>query len=245
MSASTYDSPIGFALRRSGGCLSDEVSCGHTWGDFYACCPGSTVCPGSRANYYNQVCCPSWSNCTIPLVASPHCANDSASMFDHTGYFCCLPGQTGFWTSNPPDAVGCSDELPDNVNETIIAAISQSGTVASSTLATTSGTSTSTSTSTSTGTTSSTATSSPDDTGSGTNTGAIAGGVVGGVAGLAIILALLWFFLRKRKQPENASAPLDAKGPSPPGELDGRSQPSELPGDHEMMHELPAGKMGA
>jgi hypothetical protein len=62
---------------------------------------------------------------------------------------------------------------------------------------------------------------------------------------LAIILALLWFFLRKRKQPENASVPLDAKGPSPPGELDGRSQPSELPGDHEMMHELPAGKMGA
>ncbi|KAL5357097.1 hypothetical protein BJX96DRAFT_172219 [Aspergillus floccosus] len=244
MSDSTYEPPVGFPLRRSGGCLSDEVSCGHTWGDFYACCPGTTVCPGSRANYYNQVCCPSWSNCTIPLVSSPHCANASASMYDHTGYFCCLPGQTGFWTSNPPDAVGCSDGLPDSVDETIIAAISQSGTVASSTLATTSGTSTSAST------TSSTSTSSPDDTedtGSGTNTGAIAGGVVGGVAGLAIILGLLWFFLRrKRKQPENASVPLDTKaGPKPPGELDALSQPSELPGNHEMLHELPAGKMGA
>lgn len=31
-------------------------------------------------------------------------------------------------------------------------------------------------------------------------TGAIAGGVVGGVVGLALIGALLWFFLRKRRR---------------------------------------------
>jgi hypothetical protein len=32
------------------------------------------------------------------------------------------------------------------------------------------------------------------------NAGAIAGGVVGGVAGLAIIVALLWYFMRRRPQ---------------------------------------------
>ncbi|KAL4924157.1 uncharacterized protein BDV17DRAFT_275331 [Aspergillus undulatus] len=39
-----------------------------------------------------------------------------------------------------------------------------------------------------------------EDGGSGTNVGAIAGGVVGGVAGLALILAALWYSLRRKKK---------------------------------------------
>lgn len=40
------------------------------------------------------------------------------------------------------------------------------------------------------------------DGGKGPNVGAIAGGVVGGVAGLTLILAALWFYMRRRKQKE-------------------------------------------
>ncbi|KAL4892027.1 hypothetical protein BDV59DRAFT_180688 [Aspergillus ambiguus] len=245
MSSSEYDSPYGFPLRRNGSCLSDEVSCGHTWGDFYACCPGNTICPGTKAYYYNSVCCPSWSNCTIPLMESPHCANSSGSLFDHTGYFCCLPNQTGFWTSSPTDAVGCSDGFPDNVNETIIAAVS-SASVASSSLATATSTSIPTS-----GSATDSTTNAADNSSGGNHTGAIAGGVVGGVAGLAIILALLWFFLRRRKQKQQPDAALgvqptqytDVKPVTlAPGELDGLATPSELPADNHLMHELPAGK---
>ncbi|KAE8154913.1 hypothetical protein BDV25DRAFT_126318 [Aspergillus avenaceus] len=107
-----YNPPYGFPLRRNGTCLSTETSCGHTWGDFYACCPGNSKCPGAVQSIQNNVCCPEESDCTSPLKATPHCANDTATMFNHTGYFCCLEGQTGFWTDDPNNAVGCVDGVP-------------------------------------------------------------------------------------------------------------------------------------
>jgi LPXTG-motif cell wall-anchored protein len=46
------------------------------------------------------------------------------------------------------------------------------------------------------------------------DTGAIAGGVVGGVLGLLAILALLWFFLIKRRKSKQHA--FDEKTASPP-----------------------------
>lgn len=57
---------------------------------------------------YNNVCCPSEEDCTADLLGAPHCASETWTLFYHD-YFCCLPGQTGFWTSDPEDAVGCSN----------------------------------------------------------------------------------------------------------------------------------------
>lgn len=108
---SSYDPPSGFALRRNGSCLDTETSCHQTWGDFYACCPGNSKCPGATNPIANNVCCPIDSDCTESLLAKPHCANESWTLFYHD-YFCCLSGQTGFWTDNPDNAVGCANEVP-------------------------------------------------------------------------------------------------------------------------------------
>ncbi|KAJ5841258.1 hypothetical protein N7534_011088 [Penicillium rubens] len=83
------------------------------------------------------------------------------------------------------------------------------------------------------------------------NAGAIAGGVVGGVAGLAIIVALLWYFMRRRplKQQPQAQTPVTGAAmlqhesfqpPGIPSELDGNASVSELPSHKEnTLHELP------
>jgi hypothetical protein len=60
--------------------------------------------------------------------------------------------------------------------------------------------------------------------GSGTDTGAIAGGVVGGVGGLAIVGALVWVCLRRKRQSQRqGQGQVDQ-----PQELDGRAAKSEL-----------------
>lgn len=120
----SYDPPYGFPLRRNGSCLESETSCGRTWENFHACCPGNSVCPGATQSIPNNVCCPSEADCTDPLDKSPHCAVANATMFDHTGYFCCLDDQTGFWTDSPKDAVGCSNGVPDNRGYSILNPIS-------------------------------------------------------------------------------------------------------------------------
>ncbi|KAJ5250673.1 hypothetical protein N7489_001083 [Penicillium chrysogenum] len=83
------------------------------------------------------------------------------------------------------------------------------------------------------------------------NAGAIAGGVVGGVAGLAIIVALLWYFMRRRPQKQQPQAQTPVTGaamlqhesfqpPGIPSELDGNASVSELPSHKEnTLHELP------
>lgn len=77
------------------------------------------------------------------------------------------------------------------------------------------------------------------------NKGAIAGGVVGGCAGLALIIALVWFLLHRRRKQTNATISPDASTPaekytSAPRELPGSPTRSELPSPGGILHELPA-----
>jgi hypothetical protein len=82
---------------------------------------------------------------------------------------------------------------------------------------------------------SSSATSSPSGTpaassDSRSNTGAIVGGVVGGIGGIAVIAAVAWFLLRRRKQQSNV-AELSNDYPLVPNEKYRLQQ--ELPGDNQ------------
>ncbi|KAF9894774.1 hypothetical protein FE257_004395 [Aspergillus nanangensis] len=252
-----YGPPSGFPIRRNGSCLASEDSCGTTWANFSACCPEGSVCPGKDAPYYNNVCCPSNANCTVPLMESPHCADASWTLYDHTGYFCCLNTQKGFWTTDPKDAVGCSNGYPDGLTANLLVAISSAST--STSTSTSAPTSTSSSTSAAAAATTTTAPNSADTASTGSsssNAGPIAGGVVGGVAGVAIIIALVWFLLRRRKRAfAAAKSPSDQAQSEAPSQvagiheadasdanvaLKGRFAPSELGGDQPPVHELPA-----
>ncbi|KAE8389037.1 hypothetical protein ETB97_006238 [Aspergillus alliaceus] len=247
----SYDPPYGFPLRRNGTCLSSETSCGHTWGGFYACCPGDSVCPGATESILNNVCCPTESDCTAPLHSTPHCANETGILFNHTGYFCCLPEQTGFWTDSPQDAVGCSDGSPTERGETILNTKTQSFSSTPLSTATASASTKSTSP-TSTSSIPAVATTSASDSSSssssGDHAGAIAGGVVGGVVGAALIVALVWFFIRGRKRSQQPSgegaAPIPSsyyEAPLPPTELEARKIPYELESRTDQpLHELPS-----
>src|SRR4030095_10785409 len=80
------------------------------------------------------------------------------------------------------------------------------------------------------------------------NAGAIAGGVVGGIAGLALIVGLLWFFIRRRKQSRPQAHPTHSiehileKSGNPRSELrsDSDNAPMATPVRHQdPAHELP------
>ncbi|KAH8429277.1 uncharacterized protein LDX57_006944 [Aspergillus melleus] len=246
----SYDPPYGFPLRRNGTCLSSETSCGRTWDNFHACCPGNSVCPGATQAIPNNVCCPSEADCTAPLEESPHCAIANATMYDHTGYFCCLDEQTGFWTHSPKDAVGCSDGVPNNRSYSILNPIPYNISGAATLTSSTSTTPTSTTLSTYAAASATTTSASNSSTGSSSNHGgAIAGGVVGGVGGLAVVGAFIWYLLRRRQ--ENQPMPPPAGEPGAlhqyqnlnPRELHGHSVPAELDTmKNTHIHELPAEK---
>ncbi|KAF7586096.1 hypothetical protein BBP40_009445 [Aspergillus hancockii] len=167
-------------------------------------------------------------------------------MFNHTGYFCCLPGQTGFWTDNPKNAVGCSDGAPTERGESILNTKSQSyESTPPATATTPTSTSSTSTTSISAATTTSSASDSPTDSSSSNHAGAIAGGVIGGVAGVALIAALLWWFFirgRQRSQPSppgEGAAPIPSS-PQPPAELEARKALIELESQADQpVHELP------
>ncbi|KAI4170834.1 MAG: hypothetical protein LQ348_007043 [Seirophora lacunosa] len=84
--------PSGFAVRRNGTCLSNEIDCGRTAAPFRACCPARASCP----EQYNIDCCPSPANCTSTLLQEPACANTTWTLYDNQGYFCCAPGTIGY-----------------------------------------------------------------------------------------------------------------------------------------------------
>ncbi|KAJ5816524.1 hypothetical protein N7447_008757 [Penicillium robsamsonii] len=142
-------------------------------------------------------------------------------------------------------SVGCADDLSDlQVSMRQLQVISSA--TATPTPSSISSFTTASTTSTSSRTTSTIASSTPMRTNeakpaSSTNTGAIAGGAVGGVAGVAILIALVWFFLRRRnKQRRNESQSMPAPSTNhpqaqeyfsqshnerqPPSELDARKQ---------------------
>lgn len=80
--------PYGFASREEGGCNGTQ-SCRTTWGNYEACCPQNTVCQ-------NRACCDTNDKkCTDIILAKPKCADDSWTLYDHGGYFCCRPGTVG------------------------------------------------------------------------------------------------------------------------------------------------------
>ncbi|KAJ5094872.1 hypothetical protein N7456_010733 [Penicillium angulare] len=239
MSSIDYDKPpYGYKLRRNGSCETNESPCGSTYDNTHVCCPHGTECPPDTS-----VCCKSKSDCTAFISPNPHCADEFGILYLAGDYFCCSNDTYAYTyiSGGKEGSVGCAD----NVGTVTGSVSSISATMQSTSIGT------STSTGTTDPTTSASSTSGSDSSGSSSssNTGAIAGGVVGGVAGFAIILALIWFFIRRgrsqQKQEQGSHAPLQHY-PSPPmssnqgtsemaesqfgGELDGRgNQIAELP----------------
>ncbi|KAL4863617.1 hypothetical protein BDV12DRAFT_177310 [Aspergillus spectabilis] len=249
---SIYGPPYGVAIRRNETCLAseNEVDCGNTWGDWYRCCPEDTTCGDGG------VCCPTDSGCENPILADPHCANNGTwDLYNEDGYFCCDHGKTGFRATNleaggePVVGVGCADEYPEGEYNSAIVPVAI-GTDVSSETPTPTPTSSSTSSTTTTTPTSEPTTPDSNSSSPSTNTGAIAGGVVGGVAGLALIIALIWFFLRRRKQRFTQVPTSYFEPPAEPktqgafgAELDNNSVRAELDGrggESAPAYELPA-----
>ncbi|KXG49671.1 LPXTG-motif cell wall anchor [Penicillium griseofulvum] len=172
----------------------------------------------------------------------PRCADETWDLYENAdgGFFCCEQDAVGFNRTNY--GVGCAGPGHASLSHTTTLPIlspaaspqsSSSSIPTSSTITTTSelsssATASSSPTSSSSATPSTSPTSSSD---SGPNTGAIAGGVVGGVAGLAIILALLWYFMRRRSQkqaPHQQTALTEAAMRQHNPTVHSSSNPSEL-----------------
>ncbi|OQE09360.1 hypothetical protein PENVUL_c006G07928 [Penicillium vulpinum] len=233
----------GFALRRNGSCLTTETDCGGTTLPFHACCPGNTFCPGPQ---YNVICCPSNADCSDLLHGS--CADSTADFYSTNvtnpkdDGFCCSQGKYAF-TVKTSGGVGCANDLSDlQVNMRQLTIVSSATPTPSSTSSTFFTTESTTPTSTTASSTPTSTAASPSPVSGGetkqTNTGAIAGGVVGGVAGVAILIALVWFFLRRRNKNRQGNE-LQSMPPHPqtqeyfaqnserqvaPSELDARKQ---------------------
>ncbi|KAJ5097683.1 hypothetical protein N7456_008404 [Penicillium angulare] len=190
-----YSDNIGYSMRSNGSCASTQKDCGPTWSPYHACCPLGTKCPG---NQDNVICCESDADCSNYFKDSPRCADSTANLYHANGYFCCAAGLAAF--ELPNGRVGCTDDIGDLGRSTSLLGITSTGSASMSSTPIPSTTSSllSSITSTSAQTTStSTDPTGSDSGGNSTNTGAIAGGVVGGVAGVALLAALLWFFLRR------------------------------------------------
>ncbi|KAL2862631.1 uncharacterized protein BJX67DRAFT_365913 [Aspergillus lucknowensis] len=259
----SYGPPYGYCVRRAGGCDEDanEVFCSNPWGPWNLCCPQGTKCGDGG------ICCPTDSDCSAPLERDPHCANNATwDLYNVDGYFCCDSDTNGFTDSGlvsggePVVGVGCADGYPTGDDTSVLVPVSrgnESDSNASSSPSP-SPTPSQTQTQTQTQSTPRPTTTTSSDSSSSTNTGAIAGGVVGGVVGAALIVAVIWFLLRRRRK-NAVAAPLPAAGTytgtgnpykdpvkeqfAPRAELENRAVPAELPGTQNadgLAHELPA-----
>ncbi|KAJ5244746.1 hypothetical protein N7489_004842 [Penicillium chrysogenum] len=193
-------------------------------------------------------------NAAWAISDTPSRADRSWNLFDGNGSFCCDQGQSGFRVENRV-LVGCSEVTsPGNASFITLPTISVGKSVASSSSPSSSSPSSSSPSSSST----SKAAPNSSSVSSFTNVGAIAGGVVGGVAGVAAIAAILFSFIRRRKQQNTqqlAQTPYQQQSQSysppvysevgdglPRKELDGQtrseidgaplSEPQELPASH-------------
>ncbi|RDW93399.1 uncharacterized protein DSM5745_00721 [Aspergillus mulundensis] len=253
-STSAYDPPAGYGLRRNGTCLATEETCANPYDDWHNCCPEGTYCND------DNTCCPTSSNCAAFIEADPHCANNVTwDLYDSNGYFCCLSSSYGFtrndlvYNGTRTGGVGCADGLPDGESLTAIPPVAR-GVGSESATPTPTPSPADTDTATTTPTPSDADADADAETtssSSSTNTGAIAGGVVGGVAGLAVILALIWFIMRRRRQriaqgalvtpADSASTAAKEYSGIQQAELDDNTYRAELYGNHNAMaHELPA-----
>lgn len=80
----------------------------------------------------------------------------------------------------------------------------------------------------------------------GNNAGSIAGGVVGGVAGLAVVIALIWYAMLRRKkrlQPEESQRWSYPEPPADPYELSAEAR-AELASKSDMHAEMPGSNKG-
>lgn len=122
----------GYAIRRNNSCLSDEVGCGRTWETWHACCPSGSKCPGKEYSIQNNVCCPTWTDCTSEIKPAT-CANSSWNMYDYDGYFCCTEDESGFRLKGT-DWVGClSPDSPGNASYSALRLIATSEYITSKT----------------------------------------------------------------------------------------------------------------
>jgi hypothetical protein len=109
---STNTSVAGFAIRRNGSCIASlsETDCGGTVDEFRACCPHPAFCPSSRSpSRYSVYCCDQAVNCTVAIIQEgPFCANESWTLFNNNGYFCCDAGRPGY-KNTKKNSYGCAN----------------------------------------------------------------------------------------------------------------------------------------
>ncbi|OQD95679.1 hypothetical protein PENSOL_c019G07614 [Penicillium solitum] len=258
-----YGPPFGFAVRRNGSCLRGECQTNAgkdpiTSEQLYRCCPTNDTCTNSNTG----MCCPDEGDCKKEISNPEHCADATWDLYRNYdgGFFCCEQDQYGYNKTQGGVGCGTKKDLEEESRTSVsLVSLGTTPTPSSSVISSSSPTSTSTTTSSSSPTSSGSPTSSSS---SGSNTGAIAGGVVGGVAGLAIILALLWYFMRRRPQKQSPQAQMpmtessmlqheslqspasmlqheSLQSPGVLSELDGRGSVSELPSYKDTLHELP------
>ncbi|KAL4738464.1 hypothetical protein BDV11DRAFT_170979 [Aspergillus similis] len=245
-SSDAYGPPSGFALRRYGSCSATEETCDNPWESWHDCCPEGTYCST------DNTCCPRTADCSPFIQQDPHCANNVTwDMYWDEGYFCCLNTAYGFiqgglvYNGTSTEGVGCSNSLPDGEWRTAIPPVARGNEseAAQSSM--------SSSTPTPSPTPSSVPTPSDENSSSSTSSGAIAGGVVGGVAGLALIIALVWYLMRRRQKAAQNSLLASASDFAPghdtkehaglfQAELDNNPYRAELYANHDgLLHELP------
>ncbi|KAJ0421363.1 hypothetical protein BJY00DRAFT_282591 [Aspergillus carlsbadensis] len=271
-----YGPPYGYAVRRNETCNEslNEIDCANPWADWHNCCPEDTVCGDGG------LCCPTDSGCAAPIERNPHCANNGTwDLYWLDGYFCCDSDTNGYsisglvFNGSETTGVGCVKGYPSGDYTEVLVPVSygnETDTDASSSSATSTPTTSTSQTDSPAATATDLPTSDSSDSSS-TNTGAIAGGVVGGVAGAALILALIWFLMRRRRKAAavsgadavNAHAPLGnagygagpGAGPlpvkehyAPLAEMENNAVRAELYGDQHgdggVPHELPASVPG-
>ncbi|CAI4214487.1 unnamed protein product [Parascedosporium putredinis] len=216
--------PSGFALRKNGTCLSEEVDCGRTVDPYRVCCPADSFCPAK----YNVDCCPTAANCTTQLIQTPACANETWDLYDNGGYFCCERGLIGYAATRTGSNGCASPGYAFQAGEVALKLIS-AGTDGSDADPEPSTTGSTTFSSSNPAPTAAVTTPPPESASSGTPAGAIAGGVIGGLAALALVGAAIWWF-RKRKA---ASA------------QDEKAHAAELPHEGSARSELDGGAWGA
>ena len=90
----------GWALRRNNSChaADRELNCGKTWSKFHMCCPWGTNCADDH-------------QCrkTNKPVTGKHCANETWSLYEAKGYFCCDRDQKAFMLQRY-GYVGCAKQ---------------------------------------------------------------------------------------------------------------------------------------